>query len=419
MYTNINMLQKSQLKNYLKQIDISGILKKYKTPFYLYDGNIIKQRYNELYHYINWPDLKIFYAMKANYNPAILKLLLEENAYLDTVSPAEVLLALKIGYPPENIIFTANNMTDDEMFSIQKMGILFTIGSLSRLKKFGKTFPGSKICLRFNTNVVAGEHKTIQTGGALTKFGILLKDVDKIKQIVNQYNLTVVGLHEHTGSGIAEEIKIYQSMKNLLSVATRENFPQLEFIDFGGGFKVPYHPAERRNNYETFGKKISDIFNNHCELYGKKLKMFFEPGKYIVSEAGFLIVQVNTIKNNQGRNIAGVNSGFPHLIRPLLYDAYHHIVNISNPDGKLQQYDVCGNICETGDCFSRDREINEIREGDYLMILNAGAYCYAMGSIYNLRALPQELILINNQVQLARKGLSAQELVEQILGECQ
>lgn len=401
----------------MKKEKLVELGKKYGTPLYVYDGDLILKRYKELYEFIKWPRLKIYYAMKANYNPAILKLLLENNAYLDTVSPAEVILAMKLGYSADIMLYTANHMTDEEMKQVMKSGVLFNIGSLSRLKKYAKAFPGTKICLRFNPDVVAGEDAKVKTGGDLTKFGILLKDVEKVKEIVKEHNLAIIGLHEHTGSGIAEEEKVLQSMRNLLSIANRKNFPGLEFIDFGGGFKVRYHPEEKRIDYRVFGEKITEIFSDFCREYGKELEMRFEPGKYVVAEAGHLVVQVNTLKDNNGRLIAGTNSGFSQMIRPIFYNAYHHIFNLSNPSGKLKKYDVCGNLCETGDVFAVDRELPEIREGDYLSIENAGAYCYAMGSVYNLRAMPAEVLIVNGRDRLVRKRLSDEELVNQILNE--
>src|SRR3989339_854126 len=388
---------------------------KYGTPLYIYDADLIVKRYKELYEYIKWPKLKILYAMKANYNIGILNLLKKNKAFLDTVSPAEVHLGLKLGYEKEDILFTSNNITDDEMHEVKKTGVLFNIGALSSLEKFGSVYPESKVCIRFNPDVYAGEHKHVQTAGSITKFGVLLSEVDRIKEITNKYNIKVIGLHEHTGSGIGETEKIYKSMTNLLGIANQNDFPHLEFIDFGGGFKVPYKPTSARIDYAGFGEKISSIFSDFCKRYGRDLYIYFEPGKYIVAESGYLLMEVNSIKNNRGRLIAGTNSGFNHLIRQLLYDAYHQIENISNPNGELKIYDVCGNICETGDCFAEQRELPEIREGDKLIIKNAGAYCYSMGSIYNLRAMPSELLIVNGNELLVTKGPSNKELAELIL----
>lgn len=388
---------------------------KYGTPLYVYDGNQIVTRYKELYEYINYPKLKILYAMKANYNVGILKLLKKNNAYLDTVSPGEVMLALKLGFTKDEILFTSNNITDAEMHEVQKTGVLFNIGAISSLEKFGKCFPGNNVCIRFNPDVYAGENKYVQTAGAITKFGILMSDLDKVLDIGKKYNLKIVGIHEHTGSGIGQTEQVFESMNNLLSIATKENFPDLEFVDFGGGLKVNYTPNAQQIDWKKFGEKVSKIFSDFCKQYGKELYMYFEPGKFVVAESGYLIIEVNTIKNNRGRLIAGTNSGFNHLIRPLLYGSYHHIENITNPNGDKFLYDICGNICESGDCFAEQRELPEIREGDLLVIKTAGAYCYSMGSIYNLRSMPSEILIDNCQEYLITKKLSSSEIAELII----
>ncbi|MGD2091845.1 MAG: diaminopimelate decarboxylase [Candidatus Aminicenantes bacterium] len=400
---------------FLEKKVLVDMAKRYGTPLYVYDGNLLVRRCKELHHFIKWPKLKILYAMKANYNIAVLKLLRDHGAYLDAVSPAEVHLALKLGYSPGQILFTANNITDREMQEVKKTGVLMNIGSLSRLEKYARAYPGTEVCLRFNPDVVAGAHEYVKTGGELTKFGILLQDVPAVKQIAHQFRLKIIGLHEHTGSGIAETESVYQSMKNLLVIATSENFPFLCFVDFGGGFKVPYSPEEKRINYDKFGKEITEIFSGFCREYGKELDMYFEPGKYIVAEAGSLVVQVNTLKDNRGRLIAGTDSGFPQLIRPVVYGAYHQIQNLSNPGGAVKKYDVTGNICETGDCFAVQRDVPEIREGDFLAIRNSGAYCYSMGGIYNLRPMPPEVLIFNGKDHLVTGRLSNEELVESII----
>lgn len=395
---------------------LSNLAEEYGTPLYVYDGDLVARRYHELYDFIPWPGLKILYAMKANYNPAILQLLHEEGACLDTVSPAEVILAQRIGFLPEEILYTANNLTEAEMREVESTGVLMNIGSLSRLEKFGRAFPGSRVCVRFNPDVVAGAHAKIRTGGDLTKFGILMSNAGKVASIVRGHDLTVVGLHSHTGSGISETGKVYESIRNLLSVARTGYFPDLEFVDFGGGFKVPYHPDEPRIDYPAFGQTIGEMFSEFCEEYGRKLEMYFEPGKYIVAEAGHLLVTVNTLKDNRGRMIAGTDSGFPQLIRPMFYDAYHHIENISNPDGPEGKYDICGNICETGDRFAEQRSLSEVREGDLLSLQNAGAYCYSMGGIYNMRPMPAEVLVRKGRSSLVTPRMANSELADSILG---
>jgi len=285
------------------------------------------------------------------------------------------------------------------------------------LEKIAEKHPGMRLCLRFNPDVCDGDNVKTMTGGDLTKFGILLEAVEEVKQIVRRGNLKVVGLHEHTGSGLQRCESVYRSMENLMAIAVPENFPDLEFLDFGGGFKVPYKPDEARIDYVAMGAEITRLFEAFTRRYGRRLNMLFEPGKYIFAEAGVLLTEVNTIKHNRTRVIAGCDSGFPQLIRPVLYDAYHQVRNLSNPDGKPQIYDVCGNICETGDRFAEQRELPEIREYDILAIGNAGAYCYSMGGVYNLRAMPTEVVVSGGKVTYVRERLTSEQLCGRILGE--
>ena len=389
----------------------------YGTPLYVYDLDRVVDNYKNLFNFIKYEKLQVHYALKANYNIALLKALRDAGAGLDTVSPGEVHLALALGFDREKIIFTANNLTDAEVDEVQSLGVLFNIGSLSRLEKYGKAYPGSRLCVRFNPDVVDGENAATATGGDLAKFGILLQDVEKVVEIAKKYDLHIVGLHEHTGSGLQHTESVFQSMKNLMALATPERFPELEFMDFGGGFKVPYKPDEERVDYVKMGAEITALFSEFCKKYGKDLAMKFEPGKYMVAEAGVMLTRVNTLKFNRTRTIAGCDAGFPQLIRPVFYGAYHHIENLSNPAGDAKVYDVCGNICETGDRFAEQRELSEIRENDVLAIYNAGAYCYSMGGIYNLRSMPGEVAVQGGVAKLIRKRKSNTDLVAELLND--
>lgn len=399
----------------MQSLKLQEVSESLETPFYVYDMNYVINNYEKLKGCFQWDNVKLHYAMKANYNPHMLKIMKENGFCLDTVSPAEVIMAKKLGFDSEHILFTANNMTDEEMELVKSQGVLFNIDSLPRLEAYGKAYSGSRVCLRINPDVQAGENAKVVTGGDLSKFGILLEDVSKAIAIARENNIKIVGLHEHTGSGLADTGKVFQSMENLLNIVNPVDFPDLEFIDFGGGFKARYSPDEKAIDYVEFGKKAIEMFAAACDKYGRKLELYFEPGKYTVAECGCMVVQVNTIKNNKGRLIVGTNSGFPHLIRPVFYDAYHHIVNLSNPSGEAKIYDVYGNTCESGDCFAMQRELPEIRVGDYLAIMNAGAYCRAMASEYNLRPLPSEYLVYNGELITSKKKLTHEELADRIL----
>lgn len=397
---------------------LTHIADTYGTPVYVYDLDRIKGQYKRFRQAFSWPALHVCYAMKANYNPSVLKTLKEAGAGIDAVSPGDLYMALACGFETQQIIYTANNMTDAEMAEVAATGVLLNIDSLSRLEKFGRAFPGSRVCLRFNPDVVDGGHDKIKTGGDKTKFGILLADVNRATAIVREYGLRVAGLHEHTGSGLTKPDSITRAMEAIFAIATPDNFPDLEFLDFGGGFNVPYRPDETPVDYQAMGTRVDRLFSDFCRQYGRQLGLWFEPGKFLTAQAGTLLVRVNTVKQNRHRTICGTDSGFPQLIRPMFYDAWHTIDNISNPDGPPTVYDICGNICETGDLFARDRVIPEIRESDILAIRDAGAYCYAMGGTYNLRPMPAEVVVENGAPRLSRKALSPRELVASICRDC-
>ena len=396
---------------------LTDIADTFGTPTYVYDLDRVKEQYNTFKSAFPWPRLKICYAMKANYNRDILATLNELGSGIDAVSPGDLAMARSCGISISNIIYTANNITDTEMHEIAATGVLMNIGSLSRLKRYAEAYPGTRVCLRINPDVVDGAHDKIKTGGDLTKFGILLEDVEQIKEIVREAGLKVVGLHEHTGSGLKKPDSIIKAMKQVMSVATRENFPDLEFLDFGGGFKVPYGPDETPIDIREIGSRVTRLFSEFCRDYGRELGLWFEPGKYLTAQAGTLLVRVNTVKQNRHRTICGTDSGFPQLIRPMFYDAYHAIENISNPAGMPGTYDICGNICETGDLFAKDRDMPEVRENDLLGIKDAGAYCYAMGGTYNLRPMPAEVVVEKGGFRLSRKRLTPEDLVALITGE--
>lgn len=396
---------------------LTQIAEEFGTPCYVYDLDRIKEQFDTFKAAFPWPALKICYAMKANYNHDILRLLKSMGSGIDAVSPGDLYMAEACGFKPDDIIYTANNITNLEMKEIMATGVLMNIGSLSRLEKYGQTFPGTRVCLRFNPDVVDGEHDKIKTGGSLTKFGILLEDAPKAAAIARQHDLTVAGLHEHTGSGLQRPESLLQAMEKIMSVATRENFPNLSFMDFGGGFKVPYRPGEAAVDLKTIGREAIALFSDFCRRYGRELGLWFEPGKYLTAQAGVLLVRVNTIRENRGRIICGTDSGFPQLIRPMFYDAHHEIMNLTHPDGEPVNCDICGNICETGDLFAKDRPVSRIRENDLLAIENAGAYCYAMGGNYNLRPMPAEVVIENKKFRLSRKRQTSRELVTGILSE--
>jgi diaminopimelate decarboxylase len=389
--------------------DLLHLAEQFGSPLYVYDAEKIESQYNRLTKAFSKVDtLRINYAMKALSNVAILQLLRDKGAGLDTVSIQEVLLGLHAGYSPEKIFFTPNGVSLEEIEEVAAMGVQINIDNLSILEQFGTKYPETPVCIRINPHVMAGGNTNISVGHIDSKFGISIHQLPHLIRIVENTKMNIVGVHMHTGSDILDiEVFLYAA-EILFDVA--KNFKKLEFLDFGSGFKVPYKKDDIETDIEELGKKLSKRFNDFCVEYGKDLTLIFEPGKFLVSEAGYFLAKVNVVKQTTSTVFAGVDSGFNHLIRPMLYGSQHHIENISNPKGKERFYSVVGYICET-DTFANNRRIAEINEGDILCFKNAGAYCFSMSSNYNSRYKPAEVLWMNGQGHLIR----AKETFEDLL----
>jgi diaminopimelate decarboxylase len=389
--------------------DLLQLTEQFGSPIYVYDGDKIKSQYNRLTKAFSKVDnLRINYAMKALSNVAILQLLREMGSGLDTVSIQEVLLGLHAGYAPEKIFYTPNGVSLEEIEEVNAMGVQINIDNLSILEQFGAKHPDVPVCIRINPHVMAGGNTNISVGHIDSKFGISIHQLPHLVRIVENTKMNIVGIHMHTGSDILD-IEVFLYAAEILFDAAR-NFKDLEFLDFGSGFKVPYKKDDIETDIEELGKKLSKRFNAFCKEYGKDLTLIFEPGKFLVSEAGSFLVKVNVIKQTTSTVFAGVDSGFNHLIRPMLYGSQHQIDNISNPKGKERFYSVVGYICET-DTFANNRRIPEIKEGDILSFRNAGAYCYSMASNYNSRYKPAEVLWMNGQGHLIRAHETFEDLL--------
>ena len=369
-------------------ISIAG---EYGTPVYVYDAEKITEQYNRLQTAFADGNVKFFYACKALTNVNILKHIKSIGAGIDCSSINEVKLAMLAGFEAKEILYTSNGIHFSEIEEAQSLGININIDSLSNLEKFGQKFGHSyPVGIRLRPNIMAGGNLKISTGHEKSKFGISVNQVDKILALVEQYNIFIHALHIHTGSEIKDVDVFLKGIEVLFDIIP--HFKELEVIDLGGGMKVPYRKGDAETDIPLLGKKVLEAFANHPNPNGKPLQVWFEPGKFLVSECGYFITQVNVMKETGAAIFASVNSGFNHLIRPMFYDSYHHIENISNPDGEEKQYAVVGNICET-DTFAWDRKLNEVREGDLLVFYNAGAYCYEMASNFNSRYKPAEVMV--------------------------
>ena len=390
--------------------DLVQLAEQFGSPLYVYDAEKIQSQYNRLTKAFSKVDkLRINYAMKALSNVAILQLLKEMGSGLDTVSIQEVLLGLHAGYDPEKIFYTPNGVSLEEIEEVAAMGVQINIDNLSILEQFGTKYPNVPVCIRINPHVMAGGNANISVGHIDSKFGISVHQLPHLVRIVENTKMNIVGIHMHTGSDILD-IEVFLYAAEILFDAAR-NFKNLEFLDFGSGFKVPYKKDDIETDIEELGKKLSKRFNAFCTEYGKELTLIFEPGKFLVSEAGFFLAKVNVVKQTTSTVFAGIDSGFNHLIRPMFYGSQHHIENISHPKGKERFYSVVGYICET-DTFANNRKIAEIKEGDILCFRNAGAYCFSMASNYNSRYKPAEVLWMNGEGHLIRAHETFEDLLK-------
>jgi diaminopimelate decarboxylase len=386
-----------------------SLTEKYGSPLYVYNAEKIISQYNRITSaFAPVKSLKLNYAVKANSNISILKLFKKLNAGIDTVSKQEVKLGLEAGFAPENIIFTPNGVSLQEIEEVAKLGVQINIDNISILEQFGHHYPTIPVCVRINPHIMAGGNHKISVGHIDSKFGISIHQLPLIKRVVENTGMTINGIHTHTGSDILD-IDVFLAATEII-LNTAKDFENLEFIDFGSGFKVPYKEGDISTNIEELGEKLSKRFNKFIKEYGKELTLMFEPGKFLVSEAGKFLAHVNVVKQTTSTVFASVDSGFNHLGRPMMYDSYHHIHNISNPEGRERYYSVVGYICET-DTFGSNRRISEIREGDVLCFNNAGAYCFSMASNYNSRYKPAEVLVYEGKDYLIRKEESFEDLL--------
>ncbi|QCX39243.1 diaminopimelate decarboxylase [Aureibaculum algae] len=387
-----------------------SLAKKYDTPLYVYDADKIISQYERMTKaFSGVKNLKINYAVKALSNINVLKVFKQLDSGIDTVSVQEVQLGLKAGFAPEDIIFTPNGVSLEEIEQAKDLGVHINIDNISILEQFGQKYPETPVCIRINPHVMAGGNSKISVGHIDSKFGISVHQLPLILRVVENTGMRINGIHMHTGSDIYDVDAFLRATEILFTAA--ESFQDLESIDFGSGFKVPYKENDISTDIEELGKKLSKRFNEFCKSYGRELTIMFEPGKFLVSEAGKLLVHVNVVKQTTSTVFAGVDSGLNHLIRPMFYDSYHQIENISNPKGKERFYTVVGYICET-DTLGANRRITEITEGDILSFSNAGAYCFSMASNYNSRYRPAEVLVKDGKDYLIRERETIQDLLK-------
>ena len=382
---------------------------KFGTPLYIYDSNMIKSQYNRLKQsFKDVKNLQINYAVKALSNISILKYMINLGSGIDAVSIQEVKLALKAGVNPKKILYTPNGVSIEEIKEVSELGVSINIDNLEVLEQYGNLNPNIPVCIRINPHIMAGGNSKISVGHIDSKFGISIHQTPHILRIVENTKININGVHMHTGSDILDVEVFLNAAEILFEIAKK--FKNLEFIDFGSGFKVPYYPGDSETNIEELGVKLTERFNLFCHEYGKELKLIFEPGKFLVSQAGKFLCRVNSIKQTTSTVFAQVDTGFNHLIRPMMYGSNHHIENISNSGDIERYYSVVGYICET-DTFATNKKISSISPGDILSFSNAGAYCFSMSSNYNSRFKPAEAFYIDDKVLLIREREKIEDLL--------
>lgn len=400
----------AQNPSHLQGVSLESIANQFGTPVYVYDGEKITNQIKSLQQAFAGVPLKIKYATKALSNVNILKIVKKAGAGVDAVSIEEVKLGLLAGFSGSEIMYTPNCVSFAEVQEAVNLGVMINLDNLPILEEFGKTYGNSvPVCIRLNPSIMAGGNIKISVGHDKSKFGISIVQLPEILEVVEKNSMLITGLHIHTGSDIYDA-DVFLNGANVVFDAAFQ-FPDLKFLDFGGGFKVAYKHGDLSTDVEKVGQKVTDAFHVFCAKYGRQLELWLEPGKFLVSESGYLIVKANVVKETPIITFVGVDTGLNHLIRPMLYDAYHGVYNLSNPDGEKVKYDVVGYICET-DTLASDRELPEVKTGDLLAFRNAGAYGFSMASNYNSRLRPAEVLVWEGEAKLIRKREVFEDLVK-------
>ncbi len=393
------------------KMETSSLIKaaeSYGSPLYVYDADQMMNNYKQFVKAFKVDKLKVHYACKALNNQAVLKLFKSAGAGLDCVSIEEVHLGLHAGFSADDILFTPNNISTEEYEQAIELDVKINVDNLYTLEYFGMNHPNIPIYIRINPHLMAGGNQNISVGHIDSKFGISIHQVPNIERIVKKLNINVMGVHVHTGSDILDADVFIKAAELVFSVV--EKFDTVTHIDFGSGFKVAYKPDDLHTDITSFGKKFSKSFNDFCKKQGKDYTLEFEPGKFMVSNAGYFIAKSNLIKQTTSCTFVGLDTGFNHLIRPMFYNSYHHIENLTNPTGENKVYNVVGYVCET-DSFASDRIIPEVRKGDLLVFKNAGAYCATMASNYNSRPRPAEVLIYKGKDHLVKRRETIEDLL--------
>ncbi len=408
-------MELSQANRYeIQGVSVENIVAEFGSPLYVYDAQVIENQVNKLKTAFSGLKLRIKYASKALTNISVLKLIKQLGCEVDTVSLEEIEIAMRAGFKPAEILFTPNSVGISEIVKAVDLGVFVNIDNIYILEEFGKKYKNTKpCCIRINPHIEAGGNDKIKTGHKESKFGISIDYANEIVAVVEKYNIDMIGLHLHTGSDFADVNVFLQASDLLFDLAKR--FKNIQLFDFGSGFKVAYKQGDKTTDVDLLGDKIKASVKRFADEYGSEPEIWFEPGKYLVSDAGILLVTTNVLKKTPATTFVGVDSGLNHLIRPMMYNAYHEIVNISNPTGGISEFSVVGYICET-DTFAWNRPLNEVREGDILALKNAGAYGMSMSSNYNSRPRPAEVMVYKGKPHLVRQRETIEDVLRNEVG---
>ncbi|MGN1318023.1 MAG: diaminopimelate decarboxylase [Lachnospirales bacterium] len=402
--------------NFFKGNKPSDLAKKFGTPLYVYNESILRERCRDIKGLVKYPHFKINYSAKANSNLAFLQIVRSEGLNVDAMSPGEIFVELKAGFKPEDIFYISNNVSKEEMQYAIDHNVLISVDSLSQLEQYGQINPGGKVAARFNGGIGAGHHEKVVTAGKKTKFAINPENIPEFKEILKKYDLTLVGINQHIGSLFMEGKPYVEGVKAILNIA--KEFENLEFVDLGGGFGIPYEKLndQPRLDMKSLGEQLDEVFNEFVKDYGKEITFKVEPGRYISAESSVLLGQVHAVKFNGQDKYIGTDIGFNVLQRPIMYDS-HHDIEVYNDSDKIEDVTVVGNICESGDIIAKHRMLPEANVGDIIGVLDAGAYGHVMSSNYNNRLRPAEvLIRENGEVVLIRERDELEDLTKHMIG---
>ena len=405
--------------NFWEGQDPVTLAKKYGTPLYVTNERILRQRCRDLKNLVTYPNFVVDYSAKANCGLAFLQVVRSEGLEVDAMSPGEIYMEKQAGFTSDQIFYICNNVSAEEMEYAVKEGVVISVDSLSQLEQFGQIAPGHEVAVRFNPGVGAGHHEKVVTAGKKTKFGIEPKYIPQVKELLEKYNLKLIGINQHIGSLFMTGEAFVASIAALFEIARQ--FPGLRFIDMGGGFGIPYKKEfdEAPLDLKELGKAIDEALYKFAEEYGTQVTFRIEPGRYISAESNVILSEVYSVKHNHEKKFVGCDCGFNVLQRPIMYDSYHGVEvyrESEEPSKKTETVTIVGNICESGDILAKDRELPEIKKGDVLGILDAGAYGFTMASNYNNRLRPAEIMIRENgQVVLTREREVLEDLMRHVI----